>query len=120
MAGLVNAARNGMLDYFGAQARFVSLHTADPGTSGTAEVTGGLPAYSRKAITWTTASSSTITSGSTVTFDVPGGVTITHLGYWSASTGGVFYGSRPFDTAQVFATQGTYTLSPGTITEALT
>ena len=43
-------------------------------------------------------------------FDVPAS-TITHLGYWSEVTAGTYYGSRALDTAQVFATQGTYTVT---------
>lgn len=52
MAGLVNASKNSMLDHLGTLVGFASLHTADPGTSGTSEVAGGAPAYARKAITW--------------------------------------------------------------------
>jgi hypothetical protein len=51
---------------------------------------------------------------------VPGSTTITHIGYWSASTAGTFYGSRSLDASQTYATQGTYTLGSGNITESLT
>lgn len=119
MAGLVNAAKNSMLDNLGSLATFASLHTADPGASGTSEVTGGSPAYARKALTWAAASTSSKSSNVALTFDVPA-LTITHLGYWSASTAGTFYGSRPLDANQVFSTQGTYTVASGGITETLT
>ena len=36
---------------------YASLHTASPGESGTSEVTGGSPAYARKAITMAAAAS---------------------------------------------------------------
>lgn len=119
MAGLVNAGKNLMLDGFGASALYVSLHTADPGTSGTSEVTGGSPAYARKSAGWAAASAGSKSNGSSIGFDVPGSTTITHAGYWSASTGGTFYGSRALDAAQTFATQGTYTFAAGTLTEAI-
>jgi hypothetical protein len=51
---------------------------------------------------------------------VPGSTTITHIGYWSASTAGTFYGSRSLDAPQTYATTGTYTLASGNITESLT
>lgn len=117
MAGLVNAAKNSMLDNFGTVAIFVSLHTADPGTTGTSELTGGSPAYARKSVTWNAAATASKSASNQPVFDVPAS-TITHLGYWSASTAGTFYGSRPLDTNQVFATQGTYTVTA--ITETLT
>jgi hypothetical protein len=109
-----------MLDQFGTLAGYVSLHTADPGTSGTSEVTGGAPAYARKAITWASAASSQKASSSAQVFDVPAGTTITHAGYWSASSGGTFYGSRALDASQTYASQGTYTIASGGILESLT
>lgn len=119
MAGLVNASKNSMLDQLGTLVGFVSLHTADPGTTGTSEVTGGSPAYARKAVTWAAAATSSKSSSAGVTFDVPL-ATITHLGYWSALSAGTFYGSRALDSNQVFATQGTYTVASGGIVETLT
>jgi hypothetical protein len=67
---------------------YFSLHTADPGTTGASEVTGGSPAYARKAATPGTAASSAVAFGA-MTFDVPSGA-YTHWGAWSASTGGTF------------------------------
>jgi hypothetical protein len=120
MAGLVNATKNSMLDQLGTLVAYASLHTADPGTSGTSEVTGGSPAYARKSVGWASAASASKASNTAQVFDVPGGTTITHLGYWSASSGGTFYGSRPLDANQTFATQGTYTVASGGIVETLT
>ena len=58
-------------------------------------------------------------AGADPVFDVPGGGTvITHLGYWSAASGGTFVGSRPLDAQQTYVTQGTYTAT--SITENLT
>ena len=66
------------------------------------------------------ASGGTAASSAEVVFDVPGSTTITHIGYWSASTAGTFYGSRSLDASQTYATAGTYTLAIGNITESLT
>ena len=110
MVGLVNAGKHVMLDAFGTNAVFVSLHTADPGTGGTSELTGGAPAYARKAVTWSAAAAGSKAASNTPVFDCPAS-TITHLGYWSAVTAGTFYGSRALDSPQTFATQGTYTVT---------
>lgn len=108
--GLNNTSLNYMLDQWGGQAGFASLHTADPGATGTNEVTGGAPAYARKAITWNAAATGNLDSSNQPVFDVPAGTTITHVGFWSLVTGGTFYGS--FDiTDEAFGAQGTYTLT---------
>jgi hypothetical protein len=118
MAGLVDAGKNLLLDGFAGGVSFVSLHTADPSTGGTNEVSGG--AYTREAVSWASAASASVSTSASIVFDVPGSTTITHLGYWSASTAGTFYGSRALDTSQTFATAGTYTIATGNITESIT
>lgn len=119
MAGLTANGKNALLSGLASAAGFVSLHTADPSTGGTSEVTGGSPAYARKAVSWGSPSSGSVSSSANVAFDVPGSTTITHIGYWSASTGGTFYGSRALDASQTFATQGTYTVASGNLTESI-
>lgn len=118
MAGLVDAGKNALLNGLTASASWVSLHTADPGVSGSAEVTGG--AYTREGATWAAAASASVSTSASVVFDVPGSTTIDHLGYWTASTSGTFLGSRALDTSQTFATAGTYTIAAGNITESIT
>ena len=119
MAGLSNSGKSAMLTGLTAQALYASLHTADPGTSGTSECTGGTPAYARKAITWAAPASGFVASSAALIFDVPGSTTITHLGYWSAATGGTFLGSRALDATQAYSTQGTYTVASGNLTESV-
>lgn len=119
MAGLVTAGKNALLAGLTAQAGFVSLHTADPSTAGTSEVSGGTPAYARKAVAWASPSGGAVVSSAGVVFDVPGQTTITHLGYWTAATAGTFLGSRPLDASQQFATQGTYTIASGNLSESI-
>ena len=85
-----------------AKIQFLSLHTANPTTTGGSEATGGTPAYARKATT-VTASAGTGTS-TQVTFDVPAG-NYTHFGTWSAITGGTFYGGNPLSATVAAAGQ---------------
>lgn len=119
MAGLTNLTKDALLDHFGTLATHASLHTADPGSTGTSEVPGG--SYARKPLSWAPASSGSKSTSAGLVFDVPGGGTvITHLGYWSAATGGTFRGSRPLDAAQTYATAGTYTVAAGNTVESLT
>lgn len=89
---LVNAAKHVMLDALGAVAVFASLHTAYPGSGGSNEVSGGSPAYARKAITWNAASSGNMDNNADPVFDYPASTTVPWLGYWSASSAGTYYG----------------------------
>lgn len=79
VAGLAVAARG----------NWISLHTGDPGVTGASEATGGAPAYARKQTAWAGGAVDGVVSGSSVSIDVPAG-TYTHLGIWSAATGGTF------------------------------
>lgn len=88
--------KNAMLEGgLGNAAAYASLHTGDPSTTGANELTGGSPAYARKAITWNTASGGTRTNNGAITFDVGAGNTIYHIGLFSAVTSGTFYGYFP-------------------------
>jgi len=102
--------KNAMLNALGALAVFASLHSADPGESGTNELTGGSPAYARKAITWNVAGSGTMDDSNVPMFDVPAGSVVLYVGLWSLATGGIFYGSA-LVTQETFTAQGTYTLT---------
>jgi len=105
-------AKNSMLDHLGTEAVFASLHTSDPGDTGTAEhsTSGGSPVYARKAITWGTAGGGALAHGGAPVFDVPAGRTVLYVGMWSLVTGGVFYGAA-LVTQEDFGAQGTYTLT---------
>lgn len=100
-----------------AVAGYASLHTAEPDANGSNEVSGG--SYTREAITWASASGGTAVSDAPIVFDVPTGTTITHLGYWSASTAGTFYGFRALDVDQTFSSAGTYTIAAGNLSESV-
>jgi len=102
--------KNAMLNALGALAVFVSLHSADPGESGTNELTGGSPTYARKAITWNAAASGSMDDSNVPVFDVPAAGVVLYVGFWSLVTGGVFYGAA-LVTQETFGAQGTYTLT---------
>lgn len=95
---------------YGSNAPFAALFTsATTGTAPGTEVTGGTPAYARKALTWAPGTvDGTVTA--TVTFDVPTGVTVVGAGVYTAATAGSYLdgGSVP---SQTFSSQGTYTLT---------
>jgi hypothetical protein len=69
-------------------AAFVSLHTADPGTTGASEATGG--GYARQACTWNAASSRAKTNSTVLTFTTTGSTANTHFGTSSAVSAGTF------------------------------
>jgi hypothetical protein len=87
---------------YASNAVFASLHTADPGTTISNEVTGGSPAYARKALSWTAGGSDGIVTVS-VTFDVPASTSVTHAGIVTTASGAgtlldkvaVTYNSQP-------------------------
>lgn len=95
---------------YGNSALFAALFTSTTtGTTPGTEVTGGAPAYARKAVTWAPGTvDGTVTA--TVTFDVPAGATIVGAGVYSAATAGTYLDGGPV-TSQAFASQGTYTLT---------
>lgn len=98
------------------QALYMSLHTASPGTTGANEVTGGSPAYARKAITWTAGAVDGQYTATVPTFDVPA-VTVTHVGVWTAATGGTFLDSVDV-VDQTFGSQGTLSITSVTYTQS--
>jgi hypothetical protein len=100
--------RNALVDAYKAQATHAALYSTVPaGTAGT-ELSGGSPAYARKALSWgaTSASSSSVT----VTFDVGSGSTVAGAGVHTAITGGTYLDGAGV-TSQAFASQGTYQLT---------
>ena len=101
--------KNAMLDALAALATRASLHTADPGQNGANEVTGGSPAYARKAVAWNAADAGNINLNGTAVFDVPASTTVAYVGLWNTA-GTAWYGSIDV-TDEVFANQGTYTLT---------
>jgi len=109
--GLSSNAKNAQLDHLATIATFCSIHNAIPSDAGTNEISGGSPAYARKAIGWDAASGGVMNKDATdPVFDVPAGTEAAFMGLWSALTAGVFYGFMPInggDISGVAVTDGT-------------
>lgn len=118
MAGAPVATLNAALDAVGALGGWLSLHTADPGTTGAAELTGGSPAYARKQTAWGSAAGG-VKTGSAQTLDIPSAKTIGWYGVWTAASGGTWITGGPLrnaaNTANItesYTEQGQYALTP--------
>ncbi len=90
--------KNLMLDAIGIT--HLSLHSDIPNSSGSNELTGGSPAYARKAVTLGSAASGVKSSTTTPAFDVPAG-TVMFQGFWTAITSGTFLGYAPINGGSV-------------------
>lgn len=113
MAVQISGTRQVMADAYkniaASGAPWVSLHTANPGSTGASEATGGSPAYARKQTTWTSGTGGALT-GSAVTFDVPSG-TYTHAALWTASSAGTIIDWVPI-TSTTLGAQGQIVVTP--------
>lgn len=111
---LTTATKEAIAVYFGTLGDYISLHTADPGSTGTSEATGG--SYARQQTTWAAGGSDGVITGSEVTFaSIPAG-TYTHAGVWSAASGGTFRGSATLSSVTL-STTGDVRVTP-TFTES--
>lgn len=100
--------KNTLATSYGTAATHAALYTTAPGATAGTEVSGGSPAYARKALTWSAASNGAISV--TVTFDVPAGTTIVGAGVHNALTAGTYLDGGSV-TSQGFSSQGTYQLT---------
>lgn len=93
---------------------FVSLHTADPTTTGGSEVTGGT--YARVAVTWNAASGGTVTNSNALSINLPASTTASYFGIWSASSAGTYYiGGALSPSVTTGASAGIVTIAIGAI-----
>lgn len=111
------AFKSAVATFIGQQGRLVSLHTGDPGATGTNEVSSG--GYTKQLTTWgapTTASDGrAVITGSMVTFSVPGAVPITYYGVWSgtsAGTPGNFLYAKQLEPTATLTVAGQVNLTP--------
>ena len=112
MASQINATgKNLMLEALADVATHMALYTD---AAGTTEVSGGTPAYARKAITWGTASGGVLATGANIVFDVPAGTTVRAIGICTASTGGTQHAVDEPSVVETWAGQGTCTIASGT------
>lgn len=109
-------ARNVGVDAVAALGLRWAAHTGDPGAANTAanEVTGGSPAYARKAVAWNAAAAGAATQNGDVVLDIPAATTVSWVSLWNTA-GTVRYLKKDV-TDEVFGAQGTYTIKGTTST----
>jgi hypothetical protein len=85
---------------------YISLHTADPGTTGANEATG--TGYARGSSTFPAASGGTGSTGTqaSVTARTGTATAATHVGIWTASSAGTFITGIPLSVTENFSTAG--------------
>lgn len=108
--------------YTAPTAVYLSLHTADPTDAGTGAEVGSGVNYTRKALSFGTASSGSITTDAAVTFDPATNSnwgTITHIGIWDAASSGnlLFHGA--VTSSKVIEVGDTFQVSAGNLTITL-
>ena len=103
------ATKNAAVDAIVALGNWISLHTADPGTTGASEATGG--SYARQQSTFG-ASSGGVATGSEVTFAGLVAAAYTHFGQWSASTAGTFRHGNVLTPSMTLGGTGTLKVTP--------
>lgn len=67
---------------------YLSLHSADPGTTGASEFSGG--GYVRQAIVFATWASGSSSNNAAISVPNSGGTAATYIGIWTASTSGTY------------------------------
>lgn len=93
-------------------ATHLQLYTAEPNAAGTTNVS----AAGRQAITWVTAANGDMVA--TVDMAFTGGTAngaCTHAGFWSAGSGGTFYGYAALTGDQTFNSSGEYLVTGITV-----
>lgn len=112
---LNDTAKNLMLDALATAITHFSLHTEDAAAAAN-EIDGGSPAYARKSASWGSAASAEVETDSTFVFDVPAATSVKSVGFFGHESNATpFYGGANL-TDEVFAGQGTYTLTSVTLT----
>lgn len=109
---LTAATKESLAVQFGTLGSYISLHTGDPGTSGTAnEASGG--SYVRVQTTWAAGTSDGIINGSAVDINAPVNANpYTYIGVWTASTGGTFVGSSTITSTTISGSPGIIRVTP--------
>lgn len=99
--------------------RFISLHTASPGTTGANEITTPGTGYARQAFPYTKVGSNPTIGTNSTTIDFPSALSawgdITHYGIWSAASGGVFIGGDPLSATRTIGIGDIARFSPSSL-----
>lgn len=99
-----------------AQGNLLSLHSADPGTTGASEISGG--GYARKTFAWGATAivsggaddGKAKSTGATTNMSIPGGVAVTHYGVRKAD--GTFLYGKPLNPGATLNAAGSIDVTP--------
>lgn len=108
-----NAALAGPLGTAGATniIPYLSVHSADPGTTGASEISGGT--YARQSETWGTPGSGSVANTNSISVPIPASTTAAYVGHWTAATAGTYGVGAPLSSSVTFNTAGTLTFAAG-------
>lgn len=125
MAGIAVADANALvsaevraISYTGPAVLYMSLHTADPGSSGASELSGG--SYTRQQVSFSAPSGGTASNAATLSFTGLPAATITHASLWDALTSGNFRQSGALAAPQTVSAGNTLQFAAGGITYQVT
>lgn len=93
---LIVSEENAMCNFESARLLYLSLHTADPSTTGASECTDST--YARQPLVWAAAANGA-TAATQVSFSVNPN-TFTSFGFWDSATGGNYLGGNPLNSPQ--------------------
>ena len=96
---------------------FVALHTADPGETGTGELSGG--SYVRKAAGLAAPVNGVSTNAADILYTGMPASTITHLGLWDAATAGNFLWGGVAGAPKTYAAGDECKVTAGTLSVTL-
>lgn len=121
---VTTANRNAELDallravaFTGAAALFLSIHTADPGNTGASEYT--TYTGTRPSIAFAAAASAATASTNQQDYAAMGATVITHIGLWSAASGGVFQGGGPLTSSATVSAGQTLRFLAGAVSASI-
>jgi hypothetical protein len=104
------------LNAWAALALYVQLHTSDPGSAGTANVSS---TATREAVTWSTASGGVLSAATFPSWTNWAGVNgeiVTDISFWTLATAGVFEGSMTLNASVTMDTTDSLTLTALSVT----
>lgn len=109
-------AWSGRANYTANTAVWAKLHLADPGSAGT---TSPAASTTRKQATFAAASAAAVASSVALIWsggDITTTETVTHLSFWTASTGGTYLGSAPLNASAALTAGETLNIASGSFT----
>lgn len=96
---------------------YISLHTANPGETGTSEVSGG--SYARIQVAFGAASSGSVTNTGNIDFTSMPAATVTHVGVWDAVSAGNHLWNGPLTSSVGVSAGATFRIAASNLTVSL-